>query len=292
MRWLVSVPVWGERCVDEFCAAGLPALDRAIAALPASVDARLIVHTDQPERVVAASSSRVEPRPVPAGSRSFDCMSQAHREVLGLGLRGDSVVLLTAGSVVSEQALVHCLRELSDDRARLVMCASPRVCSVGPIPDTGDAQALMDWAWANRHPMADDSTWPSGRSRDLSRVYFVGSEGLVVTRQALPHPLAVRIDGRQLRFTPTIDANLMHCFHLSEIRLITECSRLAVIKLTASDRYSDSVDASIEDRAHAGLVMIGNAHQRWCVQRRITLSPGSPDSHAEDNIFETLARGW
>lgn len=290
MRWLVSVPAWGERCVDEFCAAALPALDRAIAALPASVDVRLIVHTDQPERVVAASSSRVDVRPVPAGSRSFDCMSQAHREVLSLGLRGDVVVLLTAGSVISEQALTYCAGVLAEDSTRLVMCASPRVRSIGPIPDTGNAQALMSWAWSNRHQMVIDSTWPDGRMWDLSRVYFSGRDGLVVTRQALPHPLAVRIDERVLRFTPTIDANLMHCFLPSEMHLATECSRLAVIKLTASDRIADLAQTSIESRARAGHVVIDNPHQKWCARHRIILSPGSYDVSCDDHLFGTFSK--
>lgn len=291
-RWLISIPVWGERYVDEFCAAALPTIERAARALELrldlAADVRLVIHTDQPERVRAASGIRMELRPVPAGARGFDCMSQAHREVLGLALRGDVVVLLTAGSVLSEQALSYCADVLRNERLMLVLCASLRVLPVGLLP-TGDAQELMGWGWEHRHPLAADATWPAGLSRDLSRVYFQGGSELV-TRQALPHPLAVRIDGRQLRFTPTVDANLMNCFELPEMHLATECSRLALLKLTAADRGADSTVTSMHARAIRGEIVIPDPRQRWCLGHRVVLRPGPGGVPCGDEEFEAAAR--
>lgn len=276
-RWLISVPVWGERYVDEFIAAALPSLDRAVALLARvrDVDARLVVHTDQPERVRGAAACQMEIRPVPAGARGFDCMSQAHREVLALGMRGDTVVLLTAGAVISEHGLAYCAEVLENHQIRVVLCAVPRARAEGPIPDTADAQALMAWAWEHRHEMTDECTWPDGRSTDLSRTYYTSEDGLTVaTLQALPHPLAIRIDGRGLRFTPTVDANLIHCFDPSEMHVASDCNLLALVKLTPADKGFELAGASMADRAAAGQLIIGDAHQRWCLSKRITLVRG------------------
>lgn len=290
MRWLISVPVWGERFVDEFCSSALPPLDRAVAALQAArpdIDVRVVVHTDAPERVVGASGSPVDCRAVPAGARTFDCMSQAHREVLSLGVRGDVVVLLTAGAVVSEQSLVYCANVLDNPQLRLVLCAVPRVLQEGQIPDTASASELMRWAWDHRHPMTRECTWPDGRSADLSRTYFEGPLG-VVTRQALPHPLAVRIDGRRMGFTPTVDANLIHCFDPIEMHVTADCNHLAVFKLSPADKGYELSD-TIANRAASGALVIGNAHQRWCLSHRIVLC-GAPDLECGDDAFLAAIR--
>lgn len=283
-RWLISVPVWGERCVEEFCAAALPALERAVnrlAARRSDIEVRLIVHTDAADRIRGATSVPVDERPVPVGARDFDSMSQAHREVLGLGMRGDVVVLFTGGAVISERGLEHCAQVLDDHRKKLVLCAVPRVLPRGRMPETGDAQALMRWGWNNRHPMVDECTWPGGRSVDLSRTYYADA-ARVVTLQALPHPLAVRVDGRPLRFTPTVDANLMHCFDPREMHMVADCRRLAMLKLSPADKGFDLAPHTMAERAAMGQLIIGNQHQRWCLSHSVTLceGPGEPP-HAE-----------
>lgn len=288
-RWLISVPVWGQHYVDEFCAAALPPLTRAIEALAElpDIEARLIIHTDRAEQVGAATSARVECRPVPAGARGFDCMSQAHREVLRLGLRGDVVVLLTAGAVISAQGLRYCAKVLEDPRLRLVLCAVPRALPRGPLPDAADGESLMRWAWDNRHPMTEECIWPHGRSRDLSRTFYLGADDSVASRQALPHPLAVRIDGRPLRFTPTVDANLIHCFDPSEMHMTPDCRELALIKLSPEDKAFDLVDASMRARAARGELVIADKHQRWCLGHRVHLC-GSGEIQDDDHFMVAL----
>lgn len=287
-RWLVSVPVWGERYVEEFCAVALPALTRAVDALRAApgregLDVRLVVHTDQAERVRAATSVPVDSRPVPAGARDFDCMSQAHREALSLGLLGDVAVLMTAGAVISERGLLYCAGVLDNPQKFLVLCAVPRVLAEGALPDTADARSLMEWAWVNRHPMTVECTWPHGRSRDLSRTFFVGPLGSLVTRQALPHPLAVRIDRRPLRFTPTVDANLIHCFDPTEMHVATMSDELAVLKLSPADKGFDLAGATMAERAARGELVISDPYQRWCLSHRIHLLARGPAAVGVDD---------
>lgn len=289
-RWLISAPAWGERCVDVFCATALPALERAVLVLQAAVDvdARLVIHTDQLERVRdSATQVTVEARPVPAGLRDFDCLSQAHREVLRMACRGDIVVLSTADMLISERGLLYCDKALADPQTLLVMCAGVRALQEGQIPSTRSALGLMSWAWDHRHPMTEDCRWPGGRSVDLSRMYF--QEGAsVVARLCMPHPLAVRIDGRPLKFSPTVDANLMQCFDPVEIHLTTDSTKLALIELSPRDKdYQVAADA-IEQRLVAGTIQVPDPLQQWCMNHRITLlGPGNKDC-GDQEIVDTI----
>lgn len=286
-RWLISVPVFGARYVEECCATTLPALQRAVEALEAArdVDVRLIIHTDQPDRVRGAVGTPVEPYPVPAGARDWDSFAQAHREALALALAGDVIVLLTAGAVISEQGLVYCADVLENPALRVVLCAVPRVLNQNLLPDTADAAAFMAWAWENRHPMTTECTWPDGRSVDLSRTFFVGTDGDVVTRQILPHPLAVRADGRQLRFTPTVDANLMLCFDPSEMHMTPDCAKLALVKLTPLDKGYDLAEGTMRERAESGKLSVTNLQQRWCMSKRVLLRGRGTARGCGDALF-------
>ena len=289
-RWLISVPVWGESYVSEFCAASQPSLDRAVEALIATgAEVRVILYTDQPERVLGSGGPASECRPVPAGARDFDCMSQAHRDTMGLALRGDIVVLLTAGTVISEQGLVYCAEILRNPQLRVVLCAVPRVLSYGQIPDTANARGLMRWAWENRHPMTSECTYPEGRSVDLSRTYYTSPGGGVVTRVFLPHPLAVRIEGRPPSFTPTVDCNLMNNFDPSVMHMATDSSRLAMVKLTPADKGFQVSGSSMKDRMAQGL-FVSDAHQRWCAGHRVVLCEGDL-AGCQDNVLVESIRG-
>lgn len=274
-RWLISVPAWGDRCVEVACAAALPALERAVVRLRAReggfVDPRVVVHTDRPDRVRAAATRiAIEPRPVPAGLRDFDCLSQAHREVISMACGGDVVVFLTADLVISEQGLVYCDEALAGPQKRLVACAGVRALQEGRLPDTGDAAGLMRWAWDNRHPMTEACRWPGGDSADLSRMYFA-DEGSVVAYLALPHPLAVRVDGRTLRFSPTVDANLIQCFGPVEIHVARTSDRLALVELSPRDKDFQRAPRTMELRLAEDRIKVPDPLQRWCLAQRVSL---------------------
>lgn len=290
-RWLISVPAWGPRCVDVFCATALPALERAVLRLArrGEVDPVVVVHTDAPEQVrQAATEIRIEARPVPAGLRDFDCLSQAHREVLGMACRGDVVVLLTADLVISAAGLEYCRRALATPQKMLVACAGVRALQEGRIPGTESAPDLMRWAWENRHPITQACSWPDGDSADLSRVYFE-KDGAVCSRLALPHPLAVEIDGRPLKFTPTIDANLIQCFDPIEVHMATDCRELALVELSPRDKDYGRHPVPLYQRVANGGFAVGDPLQRWCMRHPMLLV-GDPASDCGDSVLDrTLA---
>lgn len=285
-RWLISVPVWGERYVDVFLATTLPAINRAAEALlERGEDVRLVVHTDQPEKVGGQTNLPYTPRPVPAGLRDFDCMSQAHREVLGMACRGDVVALMTADAVINAEGLGYAASALDDPGKKLIMCTAMRALEEGRILSTEGA-ALAAWAWANRHPLVEAATWPDGRAADLSRMFFARA-GTAVMRWALPHPLAVRIDGRPLAFTPTVDANLMQCFHHSEIHLATDCSKLALVELSPRDKSDRAMEESIHRRLMAGQIRVPDPLQRWCLNHKVVVV-GPPRDCGDDALVRKI----
>lgn len=287
-RWLVSVPVWGERYVEVFCSVALPALEQAFKQVP-DLDVRLVVHTDQPDRIRdGATEIPIETRPVPAGARSFDCMSQAHRQVLDMAMMHDRVMLLTADLVLSKEGLRACDEILHPGNKFLVACAGVRAVEEGVVPITKSASRLMKWAWDHRHPMTEECRWPDGRSRDLSRLYFE-KDGTVLTRLCLPHPLAVRIDGRLLRFNPTIDVNLINNFHVAEIHMVTTSDRLALVEL--SPRNKDfAINGPMIDQYDSGSIVIPGGMQTWCMKHKIMLVGNEPVDCGDDEVMSRILK--
>lgn len=267
-RWLVSVPVWGRRYVDVFCATALPALERAMLCLP--TDARLVVHTDEPDRLRAAATKiPMELRPVPAGLRDFDCLSQAHREVLAMACHDDRVALLTADLVLSTGSLLFCENKLADGK-RLIACAGIRAIEEGRIPNVTSGRKLLKWAWDHRHPIVQAATWPNGRLNDLSRIYF-SHNGNVVARWCLPHPLALRVDGRQLSFAPTIDVNLINNFHESEIHLVIDPDEVAMVELSPRNKFVGELGHRMKAKFENDQMLIPPGIQRWSFNHKIII---------------------
>lgn len=235
MRWLICVPAWGAQYTDVFRMAGLPALERAAAALPAEDSVALILYSDVHDWPGFVAVVRTPP---PA--ETWDgTMSAAHREVMAEAGHGDAVVLMTADMVVSDNALAACRRRFLEDDKRLVCAFSIRAIverwQAAPPDDTG-SRALAHWGWDNRHDLARAVTWPDGHSADLSRMYFE-RDGNVAARAWLPHPLALLKDGREVPFGPTIDCDLTRNFALGEIHYVESPDEAAVVDLSPADKF-------------------------------------------------------
>ena len=291
-RWLVSVPVWGERCIEVFCSTCLPALEKAMLQLQdvSSIEARLVVHTDNHRRIRdGATEIEIENRPVPAGARDFDSLSEAHRDVLRMACRNDRVALLTADLLVSKSGLQLCEEILDPPGKNIVMCCGIRAKQEGRLPATDSAQVMMKWAWENAHPITQASTYPKGKTTDLSRMYFE-ENGNVVARLALPHPFAVKIDGRPMKFSPTVDASLMQNYCASETHVVTETDRLALVELSPVDKDFQEADHSIKIRLDHGGVVMKDPAQRWLAGHRVCLLGDKYKMTIDDTVMrEVLA---
>lgn len=248
-RWHIAIPAWGRRCLAVFERATLPALVAALQDLAPAIQSQpppvLHMATDEPARARAMLAKLVDLDALvptielraawpPGPDGAFGSMSRFHATVLAQAGQFDRVLLLTADMVASREVLLTCERKLAAG-AKLVCCVAPRALEDAGAPIGVLGQELAAWAWDNRHPMTRDCTWPDGRSYDVWRMYFErGCE--VSARVFLPHPLALVVGGRRLRFAPTIDVNLARNFSFNEIYLITHPSDGAVVELSPADK--------------------------------------------------------
>lgn len=293
-RWLISVPVWNDVYRGTFLRAGLPSIEKAAVAIGGDVS--IVLHTDQPDFLNGKTSLIVRVPRLPEGS-DFVRLSSCHREVMAMANPGDRVMLLTADLMISQGALVHAESVFATQPKKIIMCAGIRAILGKTPPPTESAREMLDWAWDHRHPITEQSVYPHGRSVDLSRMYFTMGT-TVVSRQVLPHPLAVVIDGRGLAFTPTIDSNLVQNFQASEIYVSTHPDELALVELSPEDKDFHLSEFTMQSRLDTG-VLVSDVMQQFMFRHRIGIKGSLVDCGDEEIVERTikhtdevLARKW
>lgn len=278
-RWLIALPAWGDRCVNLLLRYTLPALIVAVKEMARPTD--LLIWTDQVGRVKEALltpelniGAQCTILPVPGTDLGFESMSSCHRRALTEAGPQDRVVLLTADMVVSREILSTAAR-LCAHGTKAVCCAAPRTLETANPPIGATGRELLNWAWENRHPMTRECTWPSGRSYDVSRMYFEEGEE-VAARVMLPHPLVVVPQGRTMEFRPTIDVNLAANFSSSVTHLITTPEEGAVVELSPADKeflMTDSMATRMQTRGPSApsLIACHNPRHRMFYSKKIIL---------------------
>lgn len=281
-RLLVALPAWGDRCVDVLVRYTLPALLVALRQVTRPVV--LLVWTDQSDRIwqVLHASEGEQPAVIsapPGPDYAFESMSNCHRQAMRAAAPGDRVLLLTADMVVSRELLASCERHVAAGK-HLICCVAMRALEGAP-PHAPSGRELLSWAWANRHPMTRECTWPEGRSADVWRIYFEGVGG-VVARVFLPHPLVVVPPGRELHFSPTIDVNLTANFSRGVTHFITDPSEGAAIELSPPDKDFVMTTSMQERMAHGGFssppfTRQGNPRHRMFFEKRVVICGAGGD---------------
>lgn len=275
MNWLVCVPVWGEPYTETFLRVGLPALQQA--AKPFYGTIRLLIYSDQPERILAAAPPlKCEARTLPSSGGPFDMLSDCHRDSLAMAHSGERVCLLTADLVVSSNLFTYGESILRRGATKIIMIGSIRaLLDFRQLPSTFASRGLLEWAWRHQHPMTTESIFPNGCNQDVSRMFFV-SGPTVISRQVLPHPLVVVRDERQLSFTPTIDSNLAQSFYEHEAFVCTDPTEIALVELSVADKAFHRVN-SIQARLDHEQVVIVNPMQRFLIGHRIGIVGNAVD---------------
>lgn len=237
-RWVVSVPVWGERYERVFLRYTLPAIIAAANHLNEPVT--LALHTNNPALADSWKQTGREAKAFGlAQADPFVMLSTAHRQALAIGrARADvKVVLLTADMVMSTNALIAARAHLRAGK-RCICVMGMRVNEpTEEQPPYSDSAALLAWGWERRHRMVREATWPDGKSYDVWRMYFERGDN-AICRLFLPHPLVVVPHGgrREMRFNPTIDVDLVNNFPISHIHLVTNPQEASVIELSPPEK--------------------------------------------------------
>lgn len=272
MRWLISLPTWGERCLETSITATIPSVRAAIDALGRpGHEFGWLVHTDDAGAIgEALEGFDVEFRNVPRGKHNFESFIAAHKEAVAEAPVGGNLVLLNGDLVLSIETFA-CAQEVFDEGFCALATVGLRTLPQGNPPIGADARTLSEWSWANRHPIAEESIWGSGRSRLLTVLFFVEGGNVVEFAWHLC-PLVIRRDRRNLTFRSTIDDDLLIRFAEHEIFVVQnlEC---AVAEISPHDKqFGKGARPTSEDDFVSYWSRHGRSRHAWNARHAILVA--------------------
>lgn len=228
-RWLIATPAWGDRCVDLFLRVTLPA---TLAALNGR-EARFIVHTDRPMRVMDAMYGISCVTQCPHPGKTHEALGHAHREALQLAQLDEAVAFINADMVPSIEVFDAAERRFDEGKRLLMMAATRTIGAIPPIAAT--SEDLLRWTMAHVHPTVEECFWPSGRSGTPWALYFSNGQD-VVCRGFHLHPFALRMDKRITFKGKTIDCDLLEKFTPDEVHVVTDAHEAAFAEMSPPER--------------------------------------------------------
>ena len=231
MKWLVTIPAWGDRCIKG--------LQIAVAAARCSADRcgsqlRFIVHTDDAWRVgLVMKGLETEILPVPPGSEPHGKLGNAHRQAIRHVRNGECIAFINADMVCSQE-LFGVAEKYFTAGKRLIMMTGTR--TIGGIPAVGmNSAELLRWAVSNQHPSTTECFFGRGRSTTTSMLYFRRGEDIVLRAFHL-HPFAILLDRPIVFSGVTIDADLADNYEQSEIHIITSADEASFAEMSPPER--------------------------------------------------------
>jgi hypothetical protein len=239
---VIAVPCWGDRYREIFFGPVLRSHRAALAFLARAFDntvkVRYVVQTDNPRSFAHALGDMeltLVPPPDEARQRSpMRAMTTTHEHAIASAGMGDRIVLLNADMIVSAEAFAAVERQFRRGKKAVVASGTRtllpwhRRVTDGPSPMT--ARALHAWSMRHAHPITRSCFWGTGKCHLPWGVYF-RENGATVLRAFHLHPLAVFKD-RELKFSGTIDMDLIDCYRHSEIHLVTDADELALAEVS------------------------------------------------------------
>lgn len=215
--FVIALPAWGRSYVDLCTRFTIPALKAALARASRirERNVRFIVHTDDPDRMAEALFEfevhfyRVPPHPKP-----FHAFSIAHREAIQATPLGAVLMMMNADIVPSVESIEFAERRFAEGKKAIVSVAMRCDATSAAIPIGRPARDLLEFFWRNRHPIAEDSIWGTGRTMLPTNLFFVG-DGSVVLHCFHLYPVLL-IKDRALGFSVTIDDDLLRAYQPHE----------------------------------------------------------------------------
>lgn len=233
MKWLVGIPAWGQRCLDIFEKATLPAT--LAAAKHANSQVRFLVHTDNSARLARAMKGcEVEFRPVPAAGRDpHHKLGHANREAIAKAQSGECLAFINADMTGSIEIFGAAEKRFAEGK-RLIMMAGTR--TIGGVPPAGARSAeLLRWSMQHAHPATRECVFGVGRSKMCSTVYFRRGDD-VVCHAWHQHPFALLVDRKIAFHGVTTDRDLQDNYKLEEIHLVTDANESSFAEVSPPER--------------------------------------------------------
>ena len=236
MSWLLTVPAWGSKYIEQYLNVTLPAVNVALE--HATGDIRFIVHTDKPEAFDrSAFRGSVEFRPIDVskcydanGHANYDAIyktyGHANRDALSSAREGEYVMLTGCDTIISREFFQACEHRFAQGYKCIFGTAPRTVAEPHEIPIGAASRELLDWSFSRRHPVTDGCFWGKGCNTIAWAIYFEGPRGIVCRSFHLP-PFAVVADRPLWFHGTTVDIDLVERFKFEELFVITdpgECS--------------------------------------------------------------------
>lgn len=236
-NWTISIPVWGDRYVNDFLNVTLPSLK--IAAKGISGNLRLIIHTmpadaERMKSALADVGHTICQAPRSGRQYHYD-VGIANREAVEMAAMGDVIAFINADMPCSIEVFSASEKRFAQGK-RLIVTIGLR--TIGGIPPIGAKSAdLLRWNWQHRHPWLIETTWPSGKSHTPTCIFFVKGDTVIMHAWHL-HPFAMLKDHPIGFKGSTIDTDLGADLPFEDIHVVTDCNELAFAEMSPITRNS------------------------------------------------------
>lgn len=222
----IEIPAWNPYYVDIACRYTVPAVLASLSESPFS-DVTFFIHTDdEPTFRDALPGQKIEFLKVapqkPGRDQHWFAFKEAHQEAVRRTPQGGVLTLLNSDIVVSWEAFRYVADALADG-AKTIVSVGIRTTIEGTEdrPPIGvDADELFQWIWAHQHKLTSECVWGSGRSHHPTVLYFPDGKGNMSLHGFHLTPMFILKD-RPLKFSGTIDDDLLESYKENEIRFLT-----------------------------------------------------------------------
>ena len=230
-RWIIGLPVWGDRYVDLARNVSLPCITAALNR--SKLPAHLVIHTDLPPEAFGTHTRfSLEFRPIK--HRGWHQYSLAHFDVCRLAMPGDFVSLLPADAAISREFFTFCETRLAAGMT-LVAAEGSRTYAEEYPPIGVSGQELTDWSIEHLHQCMRDCFWGTGRTLIHSTIYFADGDNLVKHCFHVG-PMGFVVDGRQYKLGgDSSDGSFMDSFRSEEVH-VAQPSELAIIECSPEEK--------------------------------------------------------
>jgi hypothetical protein len=248
MKWTISIPTWGLRCLDTFERFTFPATLKALS--HAASEATFIIHTNDPDRVARVMGGhrphRVCFMNVPQIEDVHTCLGVCHKDAIALAPPGNVMAFINADMVPSIEMFSAAEQRIALGK-KLIMLAGTR--TIGEPPVGARSADLLEWAMEHQHPgTTAQFFYGKGKSVICSMVYFE-SHGNIVLRAWHLHPFAAVVDRALIFHGVTIDCDLQDIYTTDEIHVVTNKGEAAFVELSPPDKIFATKDAPIDEGA-------------------------------------------
>ena len=286
---VIAVPCWGEWYRRLFYGPVLRSHRAALQCLADefqnTVKVRYVVQTDEPVMCAARLGDMeltIIPAPAAAKQRNpMRAMTGTHEHAIRSAAMGDRVVLLNADMLVSVDAFAAVERQFRQGK-KAVVASGTRTAMPFWHPRPKAARDLHAWSMRNAHPITRSCYWGTGKCHLPWGVYF-RENGSTVLRAFHLHPLAVFKD-RELKFSGTIDMDLIDNYQHEEVHLVTDADELALAEVSSPSKKLGDNPWPIDVGQILAWAVRGARPMHWWNFRHRIVIEGDANSVACDKV--------